>query len=316
MTALDGARLERPALARIVARGADRKDFLDRMATNDLARLAPGQGAPTFLLERTGRVVDRLLVLERGEDALLIGSEGRAPAILSWLAKHVIADDVVLEDVGGETMLVTVLGTRAADVLTKRLGVQAASLAFGDHRQAPPFAGTLVVRAEDVGGRSFHVVAPRESSVAVTEALAELPAVSEATYRALRIAAGVPTFGEEFSERTIPLELRSAGHISFTKGCYVGQEVIARLHNFRRVKRALVRLRVDGDEPPPAGAQLFDGEQMAGQVASAASTGGDAIALAFVDVGGETPGRHLVVRDGARRRDAEILTLTPSGDPT
>lgn len=315
LDALGGARLERPALARILVRGADRRDFLDRMATNDLARLTVGQGAPTFLLERTGRVVDRLLVLERGDDALLIGSEGRSAAVLEWLGKYVIADDVDLRDVTEETGLVTVLGATAAEVLAKRFGVAAAELAPGDHRAAgAPFTDTTVVRAEDVGGRSFHVVAPRALMPAVLDALAELPNASAEAYRTLRIEAGVPAFGEEFTDRTIPLELRAPGHISFTKGCYVGQEVIARLHNFRRVKRVLVRLRVDRDDPPPAGAELVDGEEVVGRIASATSTGGGAIALAFVDVGRENPGRRLAVRDAAGTRDAEILPLTPSGD--
>jgi tRNA-modifying protein YgfZ len=309
-------RLER-RLSCISARGSERKDFLDRMATNDLATLAAGDGAPTFLLERTGRVVDRLLVLERGEDALLVGSPGRADAVLEWLTKHVIADDVELRDVSAETRIVTVLGDAALDVMQERLEVVAADLAPWEHRRAAPsFGDTIVARAEDVGGRSFLVIVAAAAFAAVDGAIATLPPLSGADYRALRIAAGVPTFGEEFDERSIPLELRAADHISFTKGCYVGQEVIARLHNFHRVKRALVRVRVEGVETPAAGAELLEGAQTIGRVASAASVAGDTFALAFVDPGRETPRPHLVLRDGARRRAAEILTLTPAGDPS
>ncbi|MFN8177115.1 MAG: hypothetical protein U0167_04275 [bacterium] len=310
-----GGRIER-GLSRILARGTERRDFLDRMATNDLARLAPGQGAPTFLLERTGRVVDRLLVLERGQEALLLGSAGRGAAALEWLAKYVIADDVTLRDVGEETGLVTVLGKAAPEVLKRRFGVAAAELAPWDHRSgSPPFEETLVVRAEDVGGKSFHVIAPRASMPAVEAALAELPVVSEPTYRALRIEAGVPAFGEEFTERSIPLELRALDHISFTKGCYVGQEVIARLHNFHRVKRALARVQIEGP-PPSAGAELREGDEVVGSVASAAALAGATFALAFVEQGRQTPGRALVVQDGAERSAARVLTLTPSGDPS
>jgi folate-binding protein YgfZ len=313
--ALQGGRIER-GLSRILARGGERRDFLDRMATNDLAKLAPGQGAPTFLLERTGRVVDRLLVLERGEEALLLGSAGRGAAALEWLTKYIIADDVELRDVTEETGLVTVLGKAAPDVLSRRFGVAAAELPPWDHRRgAPPFEEAAVVRAEDVGGKSFHVIAPRASREAVAAALAELPVISEATYRALRIEAGVPAFGEEFTERSIPLELRALDHISFTKGCYVGQEVIARLHNFHRVKRALARVQIDGPAPS-AGAELREGDEVVGSVASAAAHGGTTFALAFVEQGRETPGRSLVVEDGAGRRAARILTLTPSGDPS
>jgi folate-binding protein YgfZ len=262
-------------------------------------------------------VVDRVLVLERGDDALLIGSADRGAPIVAWLLRHIIADDVELLDVTAETGLVTVLGASAPRVLAERFGVDAAALAPGEHRRAAaPFAGVTIARAEDVGGRSFHVVAPDAEMRAVDAALAELPAAPAETYRALRIEAGVPAFGEEFTERTIPLELRAKDAISFTKGCYVGQEVIARLHNFRRVKRALVRLRVEGDAPPAPGAELLDGEEPVGSVASATSAGGAAVALGFVSVGREQPGRRLTLRDGGVRREVEVLPLTPSGDPS
>jgi folate-binding protein YgfZ len=314
--AASGGRLER-GLSRILARGSERRDFLDRMATNDLSKLAAGQGAPTFLLERTGRVVDRLVVLERGEEALLLGSAGRGAAALEWLAKYVIADDVTLSDVTEQTRLVTVLGQAAPAVLERGFGLAAGGLTPWDHRRgAPPFRETTIVRAEDVGGKSFHVIAPCASWPAVEEALSALPVVSEGAYRALRIAAGVPAFGEEFTERSIPLELRALDHISFTKGCYVGQEVIARLHNFHRVKRALARLSVEGDAPPARGAELRDGDEVVGTVASAARLAGATYALAFLEAGRETPGRPLVVQDGVERRAARILTLTPSGDPS
>ena len=304
------ARFEQSGRARVRVGGSDRRDFLDRMATNELGGLSPGEGAPTFFLERTGRVVDRVLVLEGGDHALLIGSEGRAAALMEWLGKYVIADDVELVDVGAETLLVTVLGPDAPRVLQEALGVTASSLARWRHCPAS-LGGAIVVRAEDVGGSSYHVIAPASAQAAIDAALAALPAGDAATYRRLRIQAGVPAFGEDFTDRTIPLETRQMDHISFTKGCYVGQEVIARLHNYKRVKRALVRLSIEGAAPPGEGAELFDGDRPAGRVTSAAPSGSVTLALGYVEAGHETPGHRLLLHDGESRRAAEILTLTP-----
>ncbi len=307
------ARFDHGARARLLVRGADRKDFLDRLATNALAALAPGQGAPTFFLERTGRVVDRVIVLERGEDALLLGSEGRAEALAEWLTRYVIADDVEVADLGPGTVRHTVLGPAAAGALAAGLGVDAAALAPWAHAPSS-VAGAVVARVDDVGGRAFAVIAPREAAGAVEAALAALPAGDATAWRRLRVEAGVPEFGADFTDRTIPLETGRLDHFSFTKGCYVGQEVIARLHNYKRVKRALVRLRVEGAAAPAADAGLYDGDEEVGRVTSAASGESAAIALGYVATEHAGAGRKLVLHDGASRRDAEILPLLPRGD--
>jgi folate-binding protein YgfZ len=308
-------RIDRSGLARLVVRGADRRDFLNRMATSDLAALRTGQGAPAFFLERTGRVIDRVVALDRGEDLLLIGSAGRAGALAEWLTKYVIADDVEVTDVTAVTMHVTVLGAAAAEVLEAKLGVKAAGLARWEHCPAPAFPGATIVRAEYVGGRSFHVIAPAPARAALDAALAALPWLDEDAYRAQRVEAGVPEWGAEFGDRTIPLEMRQTEAISFTKGCYVGQEVVARLHNHKRVKRSLVRMRVSGGATPSPDAVILDADRDVGHLTSVAPFAADLLALGYVDVGLEAPGRHLTLRDGASVRDVEILTLTPQGDP-
>jgi folate-binding protein YgfZ len=305
------ALLERPSSARLVARGADRRDFLDRMASADLARLAPGGGAATYFLERTGRMIDRAVVLERGDEAWLLGSEGRAEALVAWLSRHVIADDVTIEDRTDATFQVTILGEAAADAVA-RLGVgDARALARWEHRPAGVVPNAFVVRAEDVGGAGYHVVGARGEEGAVRSRLGAIPRLSPDDYRALRVTAGVPEWGAEYGERTIPLEARQTDHVSFTKGCYVGQEVVARLHNYRRVKRSLVRVRVHGDVRP--GDAVLDAGREVGVLTSVAVAGAHALALGYVEAGLETPGRRLVA--GAARAELEVLTLTPLGDP-
>jgi folate-binding protein YgfZ len=307
-----GARFERSALARVAVGGSERRDFLQRLVSNDVSRLESGRGAPTLLLERTGRVVDRVIVADRGDDFLLVGSAGRAPAVVAWLARYVIADDVTVEDVGPRTRLVTVVGPRGAEAICRGLGVAVAELGPWEHRRgAAGGEPVLVLRAEDVGGGSFHVIGSPAATAAASAAVAELPAADDAAWDALRVAAGVPAFGAEFDERTIPLETRMADAISFTKGCYVGQEVIARLHNQDRVKRALVRMRIEAARPPAPGAAVLVGDEEVGTVTSSARGPDGPIALGYVKAGLEAPGTRLV----AGAAPAEVLPLTPAGDP-
>jgi folate-binding protein YgfZ len=304
-------RLDRSECACLVVTGTDRQDFLNRMATNDLAALEPGRAAPTFFLERTGRVVDRAVVLECGDRAILLGSVGRGRALAEWLGKHVIADDVAIADEGTGATQFLVMGEGAAGVLEAELGIAAGPLDRWEHRASD---GVRVVRVEDVGGSCYRAFAAGERGSALDAALRRVPLLAADEWRALRVAAGIPEFGAEFTARTIPLETRQFDHFSFTKGCYVGQEVVARLHNYKRVKRALVRLRITGRNAPAAGAALFDADREVGVVTSAGGAGDSVLALGYVETGFESPGRRLALHDGGATRDAEVLTLTFQGD--
>jgi folate-binding protein YgfZ len=297
--------------------GEDRRDFLHRLAANDVRKLRPGDGIPTLFLERTGRVIARVIVADRGDDFLLVGDPGRARPVIDWIEKYTIADDVAVEDVGDHTGLVTVLGAGAPRVLADGLRVPADELGPWEHRTVDLGGGSvLVLRAEDVGGRSFHVVAPATAMATLHERLAALPLTEESVYDALRVEAGVPAFGTEYDERTIPLETRLTDAISLTKGCFLGQEVVARLHHHDRVKRALVRVRIEGTNPPRAGAPLRDDDGEVGVITSAARLEEGVVALGYVAAGREAPGTRLAVGAGPESRSAEVLPLTPAGDPS
>jgi folate-binding protein YgfZ len=298
-------------------KGADAKEFLHRVTTNDIRRLSPGEGTITLVLERTGRIVDRLLLAVRSADILLLGNAGRASAVRAWIEKYAIADDVQVEDIGESTRLVTMLGPGVESVLAACFGIDAASLKRYEHRSVEWRGGAAtILRGEDVAGRSFHVMIEAKAFHSLWEALGALPAADEETYRALRIEAGIPGFPEEYDDRTIPLEARMTDAISFTKGCYIGQEVIARLHNFKRVKRALVRARIEGVAMPEAEATLVSNGAKVGSLTSAAPSGGALLALGYVEKGYEAPGTTLLLESEGSSRKVEILTLTPAGEPS
>jgi folate-binding protein YgfZ len=299
---------------RLVVSGSDAKDLLHRLATRDLASLGSGQGAMTYLLERSGRVVDRVLVAVAEDDLLLVGSVGRAEATAEWIRKHVITEDVEVSDATSVISMVTVAGPDAARALESAFGYPAGELGIGDHGTCDlEGAMVWVVRTENLGGPGFHVIVNAEAMPILAVALGDVPEVDAEAWTALRVESGVPEWGAEFDERTLPLELGDRESISFDKGCYVGQEVIARLSRQDRLKRILVRARLEGTDEPGPEAAILEGDRPMGRITSSAAAGDDRLVLAFVEPGCNYPGMRLVLRDGDRDRGLEILNPTSSG---
>ncbi len=290
---MSGGALLRPDAARVSLRGADARDFLQRMATADLSGLADGDARPSFLLERSGRLVDRVLVVDRGDDVLLIGQEGRATADAEWIGRYVIADDVEVADRTPDTFLLTLLGDEADALLAAAGDVpgpgQAVVASVGG-------ADVTVARDEDVGGPVFHVVGASAALDAVRGALGALRALDSAEWAARRLLAGLPRWGREMTERTIPLELGVGPELSLTKGCFLGQEVIARLHHQKRLKRRLVPLEVNAPDVPVDG-ELLAGDEAVGTLTGAArDPGGTIVGLGFVAPSFADPGTSLTLR--------------------
>ena len=313
-----GARFDRSFRPRLRVTGADHRDFLQRMSTADIAALGPGRGAPTLFLERTGRLVDRLAALCFEDGILLVGNRERGPFAREWIERYVIAERVDVRDATPETFLFTLVGPEAPGALRDAYSLDVDSWEPWTHSFASASSSSsqvVVARAEDVGGRSWFVIGPSSLASETWDALAALPSAGEEAYRALRIESGVPAFGEEYTDRSIPLETRMHDAISFRKGCYLGQEVIARLHNYQRVKRWLVRLWIEGTELPGDGATIRAEGAEIGTITSAVPTADGVVALGFVErERAESPA--ITVTDGSENRAARILPLHPSGDPS
>ncbi|MCA9752109.1 MAG: folate-binding protein YgfZ [Gemmatimonadetes bacterium] len=253
-------------LAALRLTGADRLSFLHRLTTANVASLAAGESRPTLLLERTGRLVDRLLMVARPDDTVLIATGERAAVVAESLRRYVIADDVEIEESGDE--VVTLVGEVPAEL-------------------AP---GLTIARDGDVVA---HVFGPGAAA-----ATADVPPAAPGEWERIRIETLRPAFGAEWDDRSLPLEVGLAGCIDFTKGCYLGQEVVARLYNYRRVKRHLVRLTLEGADVPAPGTELLAGDAPVGRITTAARRDGIPIAFASVVKEQATRDARLVLADG------------------
>jgi tRNA-modifying protein YgfZ len=306
--------LERRGRGKIAVAGNDRKTYLHAMLTNDVADLQPGHGCYAAYLTPQGRMITDLRVFELGDMALLELRAEEAPVVLERLDAFVFTEDVKLGDLTEAFAELRVVGPSAASVVAAVLGgrggpgggpAPADLSAWPEFRNArASFEGEAVVLAatRELGVPGFDLLVERPHADRLAGALAAAGAadLGEEAAEALRIEAGTPRFGVDMDAETIPLEAGIEGRaISFTKGCYPGQEVIIRVvhRGGGRVARRLVGLSIAGGDVPTAGEIVHAGDKDAGRIRSAAWSPalGRAVALAYIHRDFTEPGTEVRV---------------------
>ena len=242
--------------------GEDAIDLLDRLTTNALSELRPGEGMATVLTTNKGRIIDLLRVLHRGDDLLILTSAGTQKRIAEWIDFYTFAEDAALEDVTARTAHRVVVGGGAADALRAAFPNAGDLQSQLSHAAGDGDGNALIIRA-DMGERdSLGRIEPLPAYEIITPLDAPIPPIpasrtlGEDDMKALKIDLGIPSYPNELNEDRNPLEANLKPYINFNKGCYIGQEVVARLNTYGRVQRFLSRLRVDGDVPLEEGSTL------------------------------------------------------------
>jgi tRNA-modifying protein YgfZ len=310
---------------RVQVTGRDRVDLLQRLTTNDMKAIAPGGGVPNLFLTNKGRIVEMCDILAFPEHLLLVLASEDAPRMLEWIERFVFMEQVTAADVTGETCHFGVFGPQAGAVVAAAGGVDGAALAglaARDHRAATIGGAEVVVgRAEPLAGAGFRVIGKRADAEAIESALMAGRGVRRADPQVLdvlRIEAGWPGAGRELTEHWNPLDAELRWVVSFTKGCYTGQEVVARLTTYKKVQRALRGLRITGRDVPAFESKVRQGGAEVGVVTSAAWSPGldSVIALAYIDLAQSPPGTAVDVElelDGGRAVAAETAALPFAG---
>jgi folate-binding protein YgfZ len=252
---------DRSERGRLRLSGTDALDVLHRTTTQDLKGLIPGQGAATVIQTETARIVDWVTLWARGGDVIAVTGEGRAQADRDWIERVVIMDDVVIEDVSESTGLFELAGPGASRTATVLAGPEAATLAPCHHR-AFAWNGTLglVARGRASTPNSYWILVegPEAGRAAGLLLAAELAVpAGHLVSEALRIEAGEPLSGRELTAETNPLEAGLSDAIGFSKGCYTGQEVIARMITYKSLRRTLSGLLFDEPVAPPSAGGWF-----------------------------------------------------------
>lgn len=297
--------------------GTDRIDLLHRLTTNDMRALEPGMGRQTVLLTEKARMIDVVTLLQEEHEALLIGSRGTASDVLSWIRKYVIMDDVRLRDVTQQHTMIEIMGPRAGEVVESLLDIAVKDLAMSQWLSVDD--ELLVVRMPSSSELSYWLVGSEQSLQAIRDQLAvhddQIPELDVELDEYVRVLAGMGRVGHEWTLAYNPLEAGLLHLTSFTKGCYIGQEVVARLDSYNKVKQRIMGL-IAPSEVAPGDSIIADGSNV-GLITSAVA-GFDAsqwFALGYVRGEFAHPGTSIGIEHSGTVMTAQLV-LPPMNDPS
>ncbi|MGI4852490.1 MAG: YgfZ/GcvT domain-containing protein [Janthinobacterium lividum] len=275
-----------PGSGWLAVTGGDRVRWLNGMVTNSVQALTPGEGAYSFLLSVQGRIQGDATVWAEPERLLLQTSAGQVGPMLQLLDRFIIMDDVELQDVSAEMHGLLIAGPAAAEKL-QATGVAARNSKLLK-RQAVDWNGqriTLITAYSPLVPRLEAWSQSAETIAALAAALEAAGAVpcDDAAVELLRMSEGTPRFGHDIRERELPQETAQTRALHFSKGCYLGQEIVERIRSRGAVHRTFTGFTLLGDVPPIGTALLADGKQV-GELTSIASSdvGGKRLALGFI----------------------------------
>ena len=295
--------------------GNDRAKFLHNFCTNDIRGLAAGAGCEAFVTSVQGKVLAHVFVAARETALSLLCVPGCAERIISHLSRYHISEDVTFEDQTASRGLLLVAGPRAPAVLAQS-DCDVESLVPGKNKEIAFDSSSATVFRNDVLGLPCYFVSCAAADVSGwQERLASAGAIAAGTsaFDALRIEAGFPLYGIDISDANLAQEVnRTSQAISFGKGCYLGQEPIARIDALGHVNQQLRGIRLAAGPVPAAGTGVLtaDGDpRKIGQITSAAISYGthQPVALAYLKRNYDTPSLEVIVAEPGGPISGEVF---------
>jgi folate-binding protein YgfZ len=250
--------------------GKDRVSFLNAMVTNDVVSLGENQGCHSLITTTKGKIIAELFLFVRKDDILAFVPQGNANEAYDVFQKHIIMEDVSLEDASSHCGVIALEGPKSEDILWRLFStgpfpkelLHAAERTFKD-------AKVYLMKNSVTGEDGYHMMIPADQIERLRDYLVQAARGSDGlpiggtAWNMRRIEKGLPWFDADVTEDNFPDEARLGSAISYTKGCFLGQETLARIHYRGHVNRVLVGLTVPDDEVPDSIGKLvaeFDGK--------------------------------------------------------
>lgn len=262
----------------IVATGEDRARLLHAMTTNHVEEMQTGEARYSFFLNAQGRILGDVWLIRRADDFVLDTEPETREKLYAHLDRFIIVDDVQLEDRSARMSVIGVEGPQALPLRER----------FGAFLTAP-------ISATGAGGFRIYT----EDRAAVLALLESIPQATPEEARTVRIESAVPRYGEEITEKHLVQETRQMHAVSFSKGCYLGQEIVERVRSRGNVHKGLMALRLSAPVDP--GTEVLDGGTKVGEVMSSVHSPalGAAAGLGYMRVDYEKGGKPLSTSGGA-----------------
>ncbi len=296
--------------AKISLTGGDRTRWLNGMVTNNVRDLEAGRGVYAFLLNPQGHILGDLYAYNRGESLLVDTDRSQVEKILAVFDKYIIMDDVEVANVSDRLSAVGIAGPKSRETL------QAAGFEVPELKPLQfveimwQQTGVTVVRGDNPQVESFELWLAPGDSERVSAGLVNAGArpVGSAALDLLRIAAGIPRYGVDIRERDLPQETEQERALNFSKGCYVGQEIVERIRSRGQVRRKFTGFAIEGQLPAVGSKLQLDGKDV-GEITSSASlpaAGSERrLALGYIRREVATPGKQ-VEADGSAATVANL----------
>lgn len=281
---------DQSARTKIEVHGVDASAFLHNLSSNDVKNLPVGGGLEAFLLNAQARVLAWVRIFKIVDGLWIDADPGLGRKIISHLERYVITEDVQLTEHTGDyaQFLVDAALLERLDFLGLDEDLQISAQPWHGER-------CYVWRNDAIGTEAYEVVVPVGLREHLVKRLSDVVPRTAEECEYLRIAAGVPVYGIDITDANLPQEVnRDSRVLSFTKGCYLGQEPVVRIRDLGHVNRKLVRLRLEGSTPVVTGAKIECDGMEVGQVTSAAS-GDPTVALGYVRRGHWESGTQVMI---------------------
>lgn len=284
--------------AKILLTGADRVRWLNGMITNNVRDLSVGHGVYAFLLNPQGHILADLYAYNRGDSIVIDSDQSQAAKIQQTFDHYIIMDDVEVSDAGEKLTAIGVAGPKVRETL-RNAGLDVPELKALEFQDTTwNGMGVTVVRNDRETTEAYEIWLGPGNVNPLWEALVKAGA-SPVGFEALelwRIAEGVPRYGQDIRERDLPQETEQARALHFSKGCYVGQEIVERIRSRGSVHRKFTGLRIEGPLPAAGTKLQLDGKDI-GEITSSASLplddGSVHVGLGYVRREAAIPGKQL-----------------------
>jgi len=238
--------LDRSSTGKLLVTGADRLDLLHRLSTNSLLKSLPSTALSTVFTTDKGRIIDYARVLVLSDSLLLVTSSHQEDKLKAWIEKYIVMEDVRVENVTSMWSMYSLLGPEAT---MKGSSIFGRSFELGQLVEEHVVGRTVMIDCrQEQSLASLNILIPSEHALEVGEELKRLGelagvgTISSKAYECVRIFYGIPVGAHELTTAFNPYDVGLGSAISFDKGCYIGQEVIARLDTYSKIQRKLVRV--------------------------------------------------------------------------
>ncbi len=307
--------IDQSSRGRILVSGSEGVMFLNGLITNDMKTLAANSWMTAAFANVQGRLLAAVRIAHRADGFLIDTERATRETVITLLDRFTLAGDFHLQDLTDKTSMLSVQGKGATEIISRVFGEEAARVERQKMVNAPfGDAAVNVIRATHTAEDGFDLFIDANGSSKLSDALTAGSAapISNATFETLRIEAGVPLYGIDMDENNVVTETNLEDAVSFTKGCYLGQEIIVRIKHRGHVAKKLSGVILDDATPVPRNSKIISSEgKEIGRVTSSAFSPrlGRAIALGYLKYDYLAAGTEVKVAAPESQTNATVADL-------